>query len=96
MKNAYDIRNLLRILFSTLKKCDKFIDYQVVTGVSSFGKAAIYSGANNWKDISLNSGFNEIAGFTEAEIREYFKDYLKDLASSREENIDDLMNEIRD
>ncbi|MDR1607725.1 MAG: AAA family ATPase, partial [Deltaproteobacteria bacterium] len=47
-----------------------------VTGVTKFAKASIFSGFNNLSDLTLDSEYNAICGFTLEEFQSYFLDYL--------------------
>jgi hypothetical protein len=52
------------------------IHFVLVTGVTKFAKAAIFSGFNNLDDLTLQEKYNGICGFTISEFEAYFKDYL--------------------
>ncbi|MDR1607347.1 MAG: AAA family ATPase, partial [Deltaproteobacteria bacterium] len=57
-----------------------------VTGVTKFAKASIFSGFNNLSDMTLNSEYNAICGFTLEEFRGYFLDYLPGILERNKSN----------
>jgi len=58
----------LRLFFTTVKKMDSDIVFAYVTGITSYGLAGLYSGANNFEDVSFDPRFNALCGFTEPEV----------------------------
>ncbi|MCH5237435.1 MAG: ATP-binding protein [Muribaculaceae bacterium] len=64
-------RSLLKSVYSTMKDLDEYIRFAMITGVSRFSKTSIFSGLNNINDISFDSDFSSICGFTLEDIKEY-------------------------
>jgi len=75
-KDALEIREILKRLYSQLKDNDEYIRFAFLTGVSKFSKASIFSGLNNITDISLNKKFGNICGYTHEDLKDKFKEYL--------------------
>ena len=73
-------RAILRNLYGTIKVLDKDLRFVMLTGVSRLAKVGIFSGMNNLDDISMNSTFGGIVGFTQEELELYFQDYLNSLS----------------
>jgi hypothetical protein len=71
-------RGVLSDFYSSIKSLvdDDMTGLVFVTGVTKFAKASIFSGFNNLFDMTLNSEYNAICGFTLEEFRGYFLDYL--------------------
>ena len=61
-------RNHLSALYSVTKDCDANIHFSLLTGVTKFHTPGIFSGLNNLTDISLDSEFATICGFTENDL----------------------------
>ncbi|MDE6298376.1 MAG: AAA family ATPase [Muribaculaceae bacterium] len=78
------IRNELRGFFSSIKTCDEYIQFAMLTGVTKFGKVSIFSGLNNLRDISLNPKYNGICGITETEFHSSFQSSIKNFAQINE------------
>ncbi len=82
---AMEIRELLRWFYSVIKWNDKYIRYAILTGVSKFSKASIFSGLNMLEDISLSPRYGNICGITQEELEENFVEYLEE---SKEAGVD--------
>ncbi len=78
-KQAEEVRKTLKSFYSVLKGLDKYIKFVLVTGVSKFAKVSLFSGLNQLKDISLDKRYGDICGYTQSELENYFKEYLKDV-----------------
>lgn len=58
-------RNTLKGFYGTLKSCDQYIKFAILTGVTRFSKISIFSDLNNLMDISTDERFANICGITE-------------------------------
>jgi len=79
LQNAEKIRDGLKSLYSVLKEQDRNIKFVFLTGVSKFSRVSIFSGLNNIVDISIDSEFGNICGYTQHDIESEFSLYLKDV-----------------
>jgi hypothetical protein len=75
-KEAEEVRKELKALYSVLKGLDRYIRFVIITGVSKFSKVSLFSGLNQLKDISLDERYGNICGYTQEELKKYFKEYL--------------------
>ncbi len=82
---AKEIRDYLRRFYSEIKTADEYLKFVLLTGVSRFSRAGIFSGLNNLKDISLDPRFGNIVGITQAELEEYLAPYINECGGSLEE-----------
>jgi len=73
---AIEMREGLKNFYSVIKDSDQYIKFVFITGVSKFSKVSLFSGLNNLEDITLNSSFGAICGYTEEELTEVFSDIL--------------------
>lgn len=71
------IRRGLRDLYSVIKGADGDIKFVFITGVSKFGQAGLFSGLNNLDDISLDSQYADVCGYTQANIENELSEYMK-------------------
>ncbi|MCL0106635.1 AAA family ATPase [Peptococcaceae bacterium] len=76
-EQAIKNREFLKGLYSIIKSSDEYVKFCFLTGVSKFSKASIFSGLNILVDISLMPKYGNICGYTENDIKEKFKNYLK-------------------
>ena len=72
-------RDLLRGLYSTVKFADAHIRFTFITGVSKFSKVSLFSGLNNLTDITLESAYSAVCGYTEADLDTVFAPELPGL-----------------
>ena len=72
-------RDFLRGLYSTIKSSDAHIKFTFLTGVSKFSKVSLFSGLNNLKDITLDTRYSAICGYTDADLERVFAPELPGL-----------------
>ncbi len=72
-------RDYLRGLYGTIKFCDADIRFALLTGVSKFSMASLFSGLNNLIDITLDPRYSTICGYTEADLDAVFAPELAGL-----------------
>ena len=72
-------RDFLRGLYSTVKFADAHIRFTFITGVSKFSKVSLFSGLNNLTDITLESAYSAVCGYTEADLDTVFAPELPGL-----------------
>ena len=72
-------RDYLRGLYAVIKDSDAHVRFTFVTGVSKFSKVNLFSGLNNLTDITLDSEYSAICGYTEADLDEVFAPELPGL-----------------
>ena len=75
-------RKELQGFYSILKGKDGFIRFVLLTGVTKLSKMSVFSGLNNLRDISMNLTYSGICGITEAELKGYFTDSVRELAEA--------------
>jgi hypothetical protein len=76
---ARAMRDGLRNLYSVIKGQDAHIKFAFLTGVSKFSKVNIFSGLNNLSDITLDTAYSSICGYTDADVDTLFTPELGDL-----------------
>ncbi len=75
---AIEMREMLKDLYSIIKECDEHIKFVLLTGVSKFSKVSLFSGLNILDDISLNTNYADICGYTQSELEQEFAEHLAD------------------
>ncbi len=73
---AIAVREGLKGFYSVIKDSDSHIRFALLTGVSKFSKVSLFSGLNNLKDITLDSRYASLCGYTDVELRHTFVDWL--------------------
>ena len=74
---ALALRENLKDFYAAVKDSGEYIRFVLLTGVSKFNKVSLFSGLNNLQDISLDSRYAALCGYTEAELTEVFAEYLE-------------------
>ena len=88
---AIEMRNELRNLLGVLKSADEYLRFVFMTGVSKFSKTSIFSGANQFTDITLHPDCANICGFTVKEMEELFSWQLGQDDSARSQLIQQIL-----
>ena len=82
-KDVYEKRRaFLADFFSIIKGCSGKFRFIFLTGVTRFSHVSIFSEFNSFEDISFNSEYSSILGYTQEELEYYFKDYIKNAANT--------------
>lgn len=88
-------RDVLRNLYSPLKGLDSKIRFMFFTGVSKFAKLSIYSGLNQISDITLDSKFTTLFGYTQDELEASFEDHINRSAKKFNVEPEMLLQEMK-
>ena len=91
---------LLKNFFGTLKGLDSHIKFTFITGISKFSQASLFSGLNNLKEITLDSRYAEMMGYTEEEVKTYFSKHIESVIQYRIKlgipaTKESILNEVR-
>ena len=77
LEKAEEIRDSLKSFYSVLKSNSDYLQFVMLTGVSKFSKAGVFSGLNNLQDISMKEEYSDIVGYTQKELEDNFSDWLE-------------------
>lgn len=92
---AKEMREILKGFYTVIKAGDENLRFVLLTGVSKFSKAGVFSGLNNLNDISMDNKYASILGLTENEITDNFSGYLEIFAAEKNISVEDLIQKIR-
>jgi len=95
LPQADENRKILKHFYSGIKDLDQYIRFFMITGVSKFSQVSIFSDLNHLKDITTSSDFATIVGYSEDEIKIFYKDYLKILCKELELSEEEALSEIK-
>jgi hypothetical protein len=79
---AFDLREILKGFYTIVKACDEYIKFVLLTGVSKFSKAGVFSGLNNLEDISMDAKYSSFLGITRQEMESCFKEHIDQFLES--------------
>ena len=95
-EKANSIRIILRNIFTLIKGYDEYFRYIFITGISKFTKAGIFSAMNNLNDISMQEGFGDIVGYTQDELNNNFKTWIKKTSDITSQNEEDVLKDLKE
>ena len=75
-QNAQRIKKALRDFYSAIKPLDQHLRFVLLTGVTKFAKAGIFSGLNNLHDITLTRRYSTLCGYTQEDLETTFHLHL--------------------
>lgn len=88
------LRNVMRNFYSPLKKCEPYLRFVFLTGITKFSQMSIFSELNNISNISMDDEYAGICGITMDELQTQMSadiDALGEkLGKTREETISAL------
>ncbi len=87
-------RDIMRNFYSVLKDADSYIKFLFITGVSKFAKVSIFSELNHLSDLTFNSNYSTLTGYTISEIQENFDEYLTKISNDRNTTKEQLLSQI--
>ncbi|MDR1792392.1 MAG: AAA family ATPase, partial [Bacteroidales bacterium] len=89
------IKEFLSDFYTQVKANEEYVKFVFLTGISKIARVGVFSKLNNLTDISFDSQYGEMCGYTEEEIKQYFPDYLQDTATAMQITVDELMDKMR-
>ena len=90
-----ELRESLRGFYSILKAQCENIKFCFITGVTKFSKLSIFSGMNNFKDISLDKEYATMLGYTQKELEDNFAEYIEKGTSIRQTTRDEYLSSVK-
>jgi hypothetical protein len=89
------MRDDVHNFYQVMKGSDDAIEFIFITGVSKFSGLAVFSALNNPEDITMDSDYAAICGYTQEELESYFADYFDDLTENINMNRNEVLDEIK-
>jgi hypothetical protein len=91
---AIEFREILKGFYTIIKACDEYIRFVLLTGVSKFSKAGVFSGLNNLQDLSMGMRYSSLLGITREEMEDSFKDHIDRFAETEGVSNAELIEKI--
>ncbi|MDX8551989.1 AAA family ATPase, partial [Methanospirillum purgamenti] len=67
-----ELRDHLKDFYGAIKPLDKYLKFVLLTGVSKFAKTGIFSGLNNLDDITIDTRYSALCGYTQTDLETVF------------------------
>lgn len=86
----------LKNFYSVLKAPEAIHLHLVfLTGVSKYGKISVFSDLNNLLDLTLDTRFATLLGYTQEELETYFRDHITRLCVTHGLSHEEMVTQIR-
>jgi len=95
LPEARALREVLKNFYTILKGMDEYIKFVLLTGVTKFSKASVFSGLNNLNDISMDPRAAALLGYTDQEIDTYLNDYIEAFAQGARKSVSEIREDLR-
>lgn len=89
------IRAVMSQFYSLIKRYDGCFRFFFMTGITKWSSTSIFSEFNNLKDISLDSAYAALLGYTEEEVRSNFSGYLTQAATKLNLSTETVLKELK-
>ncbi len=93
-ENCSDFLDALKVFFPVIKAKCGMLRLAFITGVSKFSHVSLFSELNNLTDITLDSDYASMLGFTEKEVKDYFADKMCEAAKTNGLSEKELMETL--
>jgi hypothetical protein len=90
------IRKVMREFYYVLKVTEASLRFVLLTGITKISKAGLFSTLNHLNEISFNSKYAEMLGYTETEMETYFDDFLREGSARLQISREELIARIKD
>ena len=77
VQRAEDIRTALADFFILLKRHMSKVRFLMLTGVTKFNQASLFSALNNIADLTMDPDYADMLGYTEEELTACFDGYMR-------------------
>ena len=88
-------RNVLKGFYSVFKGADSHLQFVLLTGVTKFSQVSVFSGFNQPDDISMDGRYETLCGITQEELRNYFSEPVRDMASVYHCTEEEMMQRLK-
>jgi hypothetical protein len=90
------VRAVMRDFFSPIKRCDSYLRFVFLTGISTFSQLGMFSELNNLNIITNDADYASICGITIPELTENFKEGIQQLAEKQRCTADEAVDMLRE
>ncbi len=94
IEEATQNREILKSFYAVLKHLDGYIRFFFLTGITQFSRMSLFSTLNNLSNISMDTEYSAICGYTEKELQLYFGEKIEEIAQKKQLSKEDIWQEI--
>ena len=89
------LRNVMRNFYSPLKKCEPYLRFVFMTGITKFSQLSIFGELNNISNVSMDDEYAGICGITMDELLAQMSDDVDALGEKLEMTREETINALR-
>ncbi|RKX84289.1 MAG: AAA family ATPase [Spirochaetes bacterium] len=93
---AEKVKEILKGFYTAIKGSDAHVRFAFLTGVTKFAKISVFSGLNNLTDLTMESNYSDLCGYTEDELDYYFTDEFRIIAKEIKLSESELRGKIQE
>jgi hypothetical protein len=90
-----EILQVLKAFYSVVKTCDEHIRFALLTGVSKFSRVSVFSDLNNLVDLTMDSRYADLLGYTQDELEQNFAPHIEHVAALRGSTTGEVLEQMR-
>ncbi len=94
--NVESIREVLENFYSVIKATEPYQRFVFLTGVSKFSKVSVFSKLNNLTDITMDSRYATMLGYTQEELEKYFAGHIDAITEDRDVDRNALLKQLKE
>jgi hypothetical protein len=87
---AQKMHDILKNFYECFKGLDEYLRFVFITGVTRIFKTSVFSGMNQFSNISMYPKFAHLVGYTKEEIDFYFEKRLQRIACDKKMSVEEL------
>lgn len=91
-----DIKEVLSSFYLRVKSHSGALRFMFITGICRYRHTTIFSGFNNLDDITMDSSYGTLLGYTEDELRRDFMPYLERAAAALNLSVEECISRMKD
>jgi hypothetical protein len=95
-QKAEQIRTVFRDFYGILKSNDDKLRFLLITGITKFTKAGVFSTLNHLSELTIDEEYSEMLGYTQEELEHYFKDYIELAVNQLNTSKEELLKQIKE
>ena len=92
---AKKIQGLLKRFYGVLKSADEHLRFVLITGVSKFTKVSVFSDLNHLTDLTMDTRYAALCGYTQEELEFYFSGWIEQLAQAERKTKEETLEKIK-
>ncbi len=95
LQTAQANREVLKYFYEIIKGSDRYVKFVFLTGVSKFSKVSVFSGLNNLDDLTLDSRYACLLGYTQQELENCFAEHIQRFCEEEQIDRERLLDKIK-